>query len=85
MFEELTQEGQNAQDGSEAVQALGHQILATIACHSAIRAGDEPGERDLNDLISQAKTVDFYHNCPHGRRVFKWFKQSEVEGWFDRV
>lgn len=85
LFEELTQEGQNAQDGSEAVQALGHQILATIACHSAIRAGDEPGERDLNDLISQAKTVDFYHNCPHGRRVFKWFKESEVEAWFDRV
>jgi DNA mismatch repair protein MutL len=63
---------------------LAHNILATLACHSAIRAGEKLDVDDVNDLITEAHGVDFYLNCPHGRRVFKWWKRSEVEHWFDR-
>lgn len=63
---------------------LAHNILATLACHSAIRAGEKLDVDDVNDLLTEAHGVDFYLNCPHGRRVFKWWKRSEVEHWFDR-
>jgi DNA mismatch repair protein MutL len=65
-------------------EGLMHEVLSTIACHSAVRAGEQLTEEDLKQLLKQAESVDFYHNCPHGRRVFKWWSQSQVAGWFDR-
>lgn len=73
------QEGHNL-DAKE----MTHQLLSTIACHSAVRAGEHLSENEVKALIQQAHSVDFFHNCPHGRRVFKWFKRQEVESWFDR-
>ena len=63
---------------------LTHDILATLACHSAVRAGEMLDTDDLNELLRQADGVDFYLNCPHGRRVFKWWRLPEIERWFDR-
>jgi len=60
-------------------------VLETIACHSAVRSGEELTENHLADLITQAQQVDFYHNCPHGRRVFRWFERHEIGRWFDRL
>ncbi|MCB9228479.1 MAG: DNA mismatch repair endonuclease MutL [Deltaproteobacteria bacterium] len=85
VFAKLTSETDHSGNGQETIRQLGHQILSTIACHSAIRAGDELSDHDLKDLLGQAKNVDFYHNCPHGRRVFRWFQKRDVEGWFDRL
>ncbi|MFK7873014.1 MAG: DNA mismatch repair endonuclease MutL [Oligoflexales bacterium] len=71
--------------GLDDLSVLAHHTLATIACHSAVRAGDELGEQQLQGLLAQAKDVDFFHNCPHGRRVLRWFTKKDVEGWFDRI
>ncbi len=62
-----------------------HDHLATIACHAAVRAGEDLPEPELRSLLREAQTVDFYHNCPHGRRVFRWWKLSQVAAWFDRL
>lgn len=62
-----------------------HGILSTIACHAAVRSGEELGDNELKQLLSAAEKVDFYLNCPHGRRVFKWWNKNDVAGWFDRV
>jgi DNA mismatch repair protein MutL len=70
--------------GDKTLEELSTLSLATIACHSAVRAGEELEERDFRMLVNEAQSVDFYHNCPHGRRVFRWFKKSEITGWFDR-
>jgi DNA mismatch repair protein MutL len=59
-------------------------VLATIACHSAVRSGEHLSDDDLAFLIKEAATVDFYHNCPHGRRVFRWWSKGQVARWFDR-
>jgi len=60
------------------------EILETIACHTAVRSGEDLTDNGIRDLLSQASTVDFYHNCPHGRRVFRWFDYKDVGSWFDR-
>lgn len=69
---------------SAATEELSSPLLATFACHAAVRAGEELGPDELARLLAEAKTVDFYHNCPHGRRVLRWFAKDAVAGWFDR-
>jgi len=61
-----------------------HHIVATAACHSAVRAGEELTSSELHELLKQASAVDFYHNCPHGRRVLSWWTRNEVAHLFDR-
>jgi DNA mismatch repair protein MutL len=63
---------------------LAHDMLATMACHGAVRAGEALGEAELRMLIGEASDVDFYHNCPHGRRVFRWWDEAQIARWFDR-
>lgn len=71
--------------GAQSSIELSHDVLATLACHAAVRAGEDLPEPELKTLLAEARTVDFYHNCPHGRRVFRWWKQSQVAAWFDRL
>ncbi len=85
LFASLLQEVRNHPHESGMPATLHHQVLATLACHSAVRAGEKLEESHVHRLKQEAQGVDFVHNCPHGRRVFKWFNRSEVEGWFDRT
>ena len=59
-------------------------LLANVACHAAVRAGEELPLNEVKQLIAEAAKVDFYHNCPHGRRVLRWWSKAQVEQWFDR-
>nr|MDQ3235344.1 hypothetical protein [Pseudobdellovibrionaceae bacterium] len=70
--------------GRDKPSELAHDVLATMACHAAVRAGEELPEPELKALLREAESVDFYHNCPHGRRVFRWWKLAQVAAWFDR-
>ncbi len=70
--------------GEDPRQFLGHHTLATIACHAAVRSGEELPEGELEFLLGEADSVDFYENCPHGRRVIKIWSRDEVGKWFDR-
>ena len=84
LFEDLAKPANQQAEGELIGSALSHHTLATLACHSAVRAGEELSLEELKLLIKDARSVDFYHNCPHGRRVFRWFSKSTVEAWFDR-
>lgn len=66
-------------------QEILHDVLASVACHAAVRAGEDLPAPELKQLLQEAKTVDFYLNCPHGRRVLRWWKASQVAAWFDRL
>lgn len=84
LFGELAENKYLDQDVSANSEIFEH-VLATIACHTAVRSGETLTGNELKQLMDQAQSVDFYHNCPHGRRVFKWFKKSDVGKWFDRL
>jgi DNA mismatch repair protein MutL len=66
------------------VSELSHDLIATIACHGAVRAGEDLMPGELRQLLSKAQDVDFFHNCPHGRRVFRWWNKNQIARWFDR-
>lgn len=65
-------------------RGLAHDLLATMACHAAVRAGEPLGDNELKALLAEARSVDFFHNCPHGRRVFRWWDEAQIGRWFDR-
>jgi len=73
-----------AEGSISSAQHIHHDLLSTIACHAAIRSGEELCETEMRVLLAEAENVDFYHNCPHGRRVFKTFEKNQVAKWFDR-
>ena len=83
LFEEIAENLSNGSNVLEDRQHL-HHLLSTMACHGAVRAGEELTDDDLRTLIIEAQDVDFVHNCPHGRRVFRWFTKGQVAAWFDR-
>lgn len=86
IFADLARDPSERDDADDYTNRLdaADLTLATIACHSAVRAGETLSDDDLRALIREAAAVDFYHNCPHGRRVFRWWTKSQVAAWFDR-
>ncbi len=59
-------------------------LLATIACHSAIRAHDRLLEPTLRSLLEEMDRTEFSYACPHGRPSVHKISFSEVEKWFER-
>ena len=62
-----------------------HLIFATMACHGAVRSGDELSETQVRYLVRRSQGVDFFAHCPHGRPVTKVWNRREVEQWFQRI
>jgi DNA mismatch repair protein MutL len=65
------------------VKVLDH-MLATLACHSSVRAGQKLNPEEISALLDELDDIDFSGHCPHGRPVAKWIPQTEIKKWFDR-
>jgi DNA mismatch repair protein MutL len=61
------------------------RLLATIACHSVVRAGDLLGRPAALALLGQMDDVDFRSHCPHGRPVMLRMPLGELERRFGRA
>jgi DNA mismatch repair protein MutL len=60
------------------------RCAATLACHSAYRAGDLLYPDDVARLLRDMDGVDLSAYCPHGRPVFARTRLEEVGRWFHR-
>jgi DNA mismatch repair protein MutL len=54
-------------------------VLATMACHGSIRAGDALSVEQAQALVAALDDVDFSGHCPHGRPVLLRIPFSELE------
>jgi DNA mismatch repair protein MutL len=54
-------------------------VLATMACHGSIRAGDTLSSEQAQALVAALDGVDFSGHCPHGRPVLLRIPFSELE------
>jgi DNA mismatch repair protein MutL len=61
------------------------RVLATMACHSVVRAGDVLGRSEAVGLLAQLDGVDLRSHCPHGRPVMLRLPLGEIERRFGRV
>ena len=59
-------------------------IAATIACHSAARAGDVLGEAQMQAIIEQLGNTPEPHRCPHGRPTIIHLSKLRLEQEFRR-
>jgi DNA mismatch repair protein MutL len=54
-------------------------VLATMACHGSIRAGDTISPEEVRALLGALDEVDFAGHCPHGRPVVMRLAWNELE------
>jgi DNA mismatch repair protein MutL len=59
-------------------------MAASIACHSAIRAGKPLTESEMRALLEQLEGADNPHTCPHGRPTMIHFSSYHMEREFGR-
>ena len=72
--------GQLAEDRDptrSSIEAIDH-VLATMACHSVVRAGDVLGRAEALALLEQLDDVDLRSHCPHGRPVMLRMALPEI-------
>ena len=59
-------------------------LLASMACKAAIKAGNRLQPVEMLKLLAQMEASSVFSHCPHGRPVIKAFSAQEVERWFHR-
>lgn len=80
LLDELVERG-----GSRALEERLDLVLATIACHSVVRAGDVLSNQEVHALFHSLDQVEFKAHCPHGRPVLLRISVSELARRFGRT
>jgi DNA mismatch repair protein MutL len=60
-------------------------LLHTVACKAAIKAGDRLKPEEIAELLDQRHLVDDAHHCPHGRPAALVFTREELDRQFKRI
>ena len=60
-------------------------LLASMACKAAIKAGNRLQPEEMIELLQQMENSQVFSHCPHGRPVLKTFSRYEIEKWFHRT
>ncbi len=61
------------------------ELLHTIACKAAIKAGDHLAPDEIASLLQQRHLVVDAHHCPHGRPTALVFTREELDKQFKRM
>ena len=70
---------------SFAFERVVSDFCATLACHSAIRAGKSLNQEQMQELLIQMDEFPLSSFCPHGRPVFVEYPLSRLEKDFGRI
>jgi DNA mismatch repair protein MutL len=74
----------SAISGSEPGRRREDHILATIACHSAVKMGDRLSQAEMEALVKSWLTSRLPATCPHGRSICYRIGLNEVARKLDR-
>ncbi len=70
---------------SFAFEKVVSDLCATLACHSAIRAGKSLDKEQMKEILIQMDEFPLSSFCPHGRPVFVEYSISRLERDFGRI
>ena len=73
-----------AQAGGSTPADWREQALTTVACHSAVRAGQTLAHEEMRQLLQQLERCAMPRTCPHGRPTALLLTQSQLERQFGR-
>lgn len=71
--------------GSGKTPEVKYDVLAKMACKSAVKAHDFLNENEMKALIEELKYIDEPFNCPHGRPTIIKITLNEFEKKFKRI
>jgi len=60
------------------------ELLHTIACKAAIKAGDRLAPDEITALLEQRHVIDDAHHCPHGRPTALVLTRKDLDRQFKR-
>ncbi len=60
------------------------KIAVTLACHSAVRAGQTLTDDEMRELVRQLEQASMPHTCPHGRPTVIRLSSQQLEREFGR-
>jgi DNA mismatch repair protein MutL len=60
-------------------------LAVTLACHSAIRAGQVLSDSEMRELVKQLEKTILPNSCPHGRPTMIQLTLQRLEKEFGRV
>ncbi len=69
---------------SRPIQDIKDHILATMACHSAVRAGDLLSEAEAVAILQKLDHMKAAPFCPHGRSIMMKLTRAELEKGVNR-
>ena len=61
------------------------ELLHTVACKAAIKAGDRLTPEEIAALLDERHLIDDPHHCPHGRPAALVLTRAELDKQFKRV
>jgi DNA mismatch repair protein MutL len=65
-------------------QSVKERARLLLACHGAIRAGQELSREEIQALLAQLDEVDIPSHCPHGRPLWRLISYAELHHGFRR-